>query len=434
MLGQASSLWRRRLESAAGRGDEPAAQPVARYAVWRAVLALTLLAAVQAAGAGAAYAASPAAEQQFVDLVNQERAASGRPPLAVHPNLQAVARNWTDTMIAEGRACDASPLRHNPNTTEQHPWGQTRPAENVGCGESVTWLHQALMNSAGHRANIFGDFDHIGVGVSIDGDGTMWVTQNFVKQLDPVPDAGAANPPVGSRGSGGSGDVTTPPSGAGASTHITAPSDNATSAASTSTASTSTTSTSTTGTTAPAAVTSTTVAASAAAGTNDFTVVPAPAGAVDDDSVPNQPLAIRLFSHPLLLRSARWEVAGRFPATLTVPLAAALEPRRIVDSGFDTHGAEQESLADLTAEGLHDSTEDPPAVVEANRSDLHDRYVDRDIGAGKVLRGPHGAAVTGARTLSRTGLSPATHAGEASVAVVLGLGVIRLARRRTGSS
>jgi hypothetical protein len=302
---------------------------------------------VQAAGANAAYAASPAAEQQFVDLVNRERVASGQPPLAVHPDLRAVARNWTDMMIADGQACGASPLRHNPNAAEQYSSGRTRPAENVGCGESVTWLHQALMNSAGHRANILGDFDHIGVGVSTDIHGTMWVTQNFVKQPDPVPDAGAANPPTASRGSGGSGNVTTPPSGASASTPITAASDTATAVTSTSsssTTSTSTTSTSTTSTTAPTAITSTTVAASAAVDAHDFTVVPGPAGVVDDNSVPSQPLAILLFSDPLLLGSARSEIAGRSHATLIIPSAAAPEPHRIADSGFDTQGGEQGPL------------------------------------------------------------------------------------------
>lgn len=61
-------------------------------------------------------------------------------------------------------------------------------AENVGYatwpGGSMTvvvpHLHQAFMDSPGHRANILGDYNQVGIGVVVDGD-TTWVTVNFLQ-------------------------------------------------------------------------------------------------------------------------------------------------------------------------------------------------------------------------------------------------------------
>ncbi|CAN5724906.1 hypothetical protein BH24ACT2_BH24ACT2_06050 [soil metagenome] len=148
--------------------------------VLRAVVALALVGAVQASFIGVASAASEFAEQQFVDLINQERAAVGKPALVVNVSVRTVARNWTDAMIADGNGCPES-LSHNPKYSSQIPSGWSRAAENVACGQSVESLHRALMNSSGHRQNILGAFNQVGVGVSVDARGTMWVTQNFMQ-------------------------------------------------------------------------------------------------------------------------------------------------------------------------------------------------------------------------------------------------------------
>ncbi|CAN5777734.1 hypothetical protein BH23ACT1_BH23ACT1_05440 [soil metagenome] len=154
--------------------------------VLRAVVTLALVGAVQASAVGVAAAASDSAEQQFVALINQERSAVGKPALVVNVSVRTVARNWTDAMIADGNGCPES-LSHNPNYSSQIPSGWTRAAENVACGQSVESLHRALMNSSGHRQNILGAFNQVGVGVSVDARGTMWVTQNFMQHTT-VPD------------------------------------------------------------------------------------------------------------------------------------------------------------------------------------------------------------------------------------------------------
>jgi hypothetical protein len=58
-------------------------------------------------------------------------------------------------------------------------------AENVGAGPSVDSLHSAFMNSAGHRANILGDYNYVGVGAASDGD-LLWVTVIFMRKGAPA--------------------------------------------------------------------------------------------------------------------------------------------------------------------------------------------------------------------------------------------------------
>ena len=54
--------------------------------------------------------------------------------------------------------------------------------ENLAMGaQNSLYLHELLMNSEGHRANILGDFTHMGTGVAFDSNNTPYLTQNFLK-------------------------------------------------------------------------------------------------------------------------------------------------------------------------------------------------------------------------------------------------------------
>ena len=44
----------------------------------------------------------------------------------------------------------------------------------------VRRLHRRFMASDGHRANVLGDYNQVGVGVAVDTDGTIWATMVFV--------------------------------------------------------------------------------------------------------------------------------------------------------------------------------------------------------------------------------------------------------------
>ena len=155
------------------------------------LVAATVLVAPLATPASAADAS---AEQQFVDLINQERRAAGLNALAVRAEIVPVARNWTARMIADQR------LFHNPDLGSLLPSDWTRFGENVGYGQEVATLHTAFMNSPGHRANVLGDFTQLGVGVDRDSKGRMWVTVDFIKSNVVVPVVSASTTPSASSG------------------------------------------------------------------------------------------------------------------------------------------------------------------------------------------------------------------------------------------
>ena len=164
----------------------------------RRLLAVLLTAvAISAVSVLPASAAAPAEEQDFVTRINQARANKGKPALAICAGVVDVARAWSDREAARNAGRN---MQHNPDYAKQMPTGWTRAAENIAWGSgyyaTVAHLHDALMNSDGHRANILGDFTHIGVGVTLVGSGSsaqMYVTQNFGKY--PNGCGGSTTPP-----------------------------------------------------------------------------------------------------------------------------------------------------------------------------------------------------------------------------------------------
>jgi uncharacterized protein YkwD len=140
-------------------------------------------------------AAAPYAgqERRFLELMNDARTSRGLPELAVSPQVATVARRWSNRMAGDGR------LRHNPKVGSQIPIRWTRWGENVGYASNAgdgalanvtRRLHRGFMASDGHRANILGRFNQVGVGVAIDDDGTMWATMVFVQGPRPAAPAG----------------------------------------------------------------------------------------------------------------------------------------------------------------------------------------------------------------------------------------------------
>jgi hypothetical protein len=74
-------------------------------------------------------------------------------------------------------------LYHNPAlTTAITNWQAV--GENVGDGPTESDLQTAFMQSPEHRANILDrDFTQVGIGVTIDSHGTVWVTADFRQPL-----------------------------------------------------------------------------------------------------------------------------------------------------------------------------------------------------------------------------------------------------------
>ena len=143
-------------------------------------LALTLL-VVGAPKADAAV--RPTAEAMMVKRINDTRAARGLPRLTGNLQMKRIARQWTSQMAR------VNYVYHRPNLATVVDGDYDRLAENVGytrlAGVSdavlVDRLHKAFMASDGHRAQILGRFNMVGVGILRQSNGRMWVTVNFLK-------------------------------------------------------------------------------------------------------------------------------------------------------------------------------------------------------------------------------------------------------------
>lgn len=160
------------------------------------------------------------AEQQFVSLINADRQAAGLGALAPVSDVRDVALAWSNRMASERR------MYHNPSYSSQFCCWQ-RAAENVGwttisdmgdadqVAAAVRRLHDAFMNSTGHRDNIMNPaHDHIGLGIEMRADSCpsgvnanacMWVTENFRDWNGTPPAGGLVDPYAGARGASGDG-------------------------------------------------------------------------------------------------------------------------------------------------------------------------------------------------------------------------------------
>lgn len=145
------------------------------------LLVLTALAVASVAFQPQVATAAPTAgnaEGQFLQLLNKQRVASGLSMLVLDGSLSAVARDWSGRM-------SGSNLHHNPSLVGDvdgrvtASW--TRIGENVGVGDDIVALHRAFWDSIGHRNNMLGDYNRVGVGSVVSGDGTIWVTFNFMR-------------------------------------------------------------------------------------------------------------------------------------------------------------------------------------------------------------------------------------------------------------
>ena len=141
----------------------------------------------QVASANDGSSATPAgvaAEQQLIDLVNQERHRQGLAELTHEPKLTEAAREHAQRMADRGSLSHQFPgepaLRDRIARTDLR---FKAVAENVGYANSVERVHSTFMRSPGHRANIFDpDYNAVGIGVVRRGD-YLYVAQNFAYRL-----------------------------------------------------------------------------------------------------------------------------------------------------------------------------------------------------------------------------------------------------------
>jgi hypothetical protein len=145
-------------------------------------------------------------ESQFVAQINAARQAHGQAPYSVASDLISVARGHSSAMASR------QSLYHNPSlTTEVSNWQVV--GENVGEGPTVTDLQTAFMNSPEHLANILdNDYTQIGVGVVVDHNGIIWVTEDFRQPMSAPSSSSASSPSSTSTQSSSSGSTAAPSS------------------------------------------------------------------------------------------------------------------------------------------------------------------------------------------------------------------------------
>jgi hypothetical protein len=122
--------------------------------------------------------ASTSARDQLIDLINEERTDRGLNELKRHSDLDTGAQAQAQAVA------DAGYLFHNPDLGDVTS-GWELIGENVGYAGSIEQVHEALMNSTGHRENILNvRYSHVGVGVVVS-DGSVWVAEVFMDSVGP---------------------------------------------------------------------------------------------------------------------------------------------------------------------------------------------------------------------------------------------------------
>jgi len=119
-------------------------------------------------------------EQQLVDQINAAREAAGLAPLTVSEALTLLAEQHSAQMASAGTIFHTSDLAAEIGSVYPN-W--TRIGENVGMGSSTQQLTSMFLASPEHAANIYGDYNLLGVGVYTNPGGVMFVTELFAKAV-----------------------------------------------------------------------------------------------------------------------------------------------------------------------------------------------------------------------------------------------------------
>ena len=122
----------------------------------------------------AVVSAAPSAASDIAARTNSVRAGRGVAALGRDASLDSAAAGWARELATSGV------LRHSnlPQQLLGKPWSTV--GENVGFGATSAAIHDALVNSAGHLANIVSpSFTRLGVGAAVDVNGRLWVVELF---------------------------------------------------------------------------------------------------------------------------------------------------------------------------------------------------------------------------------------------------------------
>ncbi|MEI8258750.1 MAG: CAP domain-containing protein, partial [Deltaproteobacteria bacterium] len=134
-------------------------------------------------------------ESTLLQLVNETRRAAGRTPLALMPELTAAARAHSVDMAQNHFVAHNSPRSGTPSDRLHRASLQSGTVlENLGRGYGAREIHEGLMASPGHRANLLNErVTHIGIGAAAEpgATGGVVVTEDFIEVAGAVDTAAA---------------------------------------------------------------------------------------------------------------------------------------------------------------------------------------------------------------------------------------------------
>lgn len=124
-----------------------------------------------------------AQEENAFLLLNADRAANGRSALSLDPVLCSLARLKSCDMNANNYFAHTSPtLGSAADMLRSHGYSFNSVGENIAHHATVEKSQAAFMSSTGHRTNILGtQWTKVGIGVCVDKQGFVYVTQLFVR-------------------------------------------------------------------------------------------------------------------------------------------------------------------------------------------------------------------------------------------------------------
>lgn len=122
-------------------------------------------------------------EQNAWNLLNSDRKSNGLSALALDPELSRLARLKSEDMRDKGYFAHESPTYGRvSDMLDRFGYTFTAAGENIAHHANITKAQAAFMSSEGHRRNILSSsWTKVGIGVCMDKNGYVYVTQIFVR-------------------------------------------------------------------------------------------------------------------------------------------------------------------------------------------------------------------------------------------------------------
>lgn len=120
-------------------------------------------------------------EMQTIDLINSERDKNDLDRLTFSEKAKISSEKHSEDMKKNNYFDHLNKENETPfDRMKKEDIIYSIAGENIAAGQiNSVYAHEALMNSLGHRKNILGDYENVGVGVSFGGHYKIYYTQNF---------------------------------------------------------------------------------------------------------------------------------------------------------------------------------------------------------------------------------------------------------------